>query len=277
MKKFSLLLLLVVAVLFTSSCKKDDPTAIVTPDPDPKPTLFETILGKWTANTPDGRKKTANVSGKNQGLPHFVSIEFLSDSTYLLEMEGNHIFEGRFSPSDSTVIDLRQFGVLSDIKFSGSVISFNLQTVNWGEFVVTAGKSEEVTAGEQTDLLCRVWEMSTPAIGPAIFDRYGGDGYMHLKLSFSKSGTYFIKQYALDTLEFAQTSTWRWHPSKANTFIYQYKGKDKEVTIKQLTQSALKIEEEITLIQYHDANGNPVPGGVEVSDTNAYKFAAVSK
>lgn len=272
MKVYSLTTLLLLGLSIFTSCKKDDHPA-PTPPPEPEKTLFEVILGKWEFNNTSSRKSGgATVSNKNQGERIAVAIEFLNDSTYMLLFSNGDVIDGKFSLADSTTIDLTGLGTLSDLSISDSMSSFKLSTPEWGVLSITALKAEEIPESVNTTLLCRTWKLDSTVAGPATFFSQGGDGYLQIKLMFSKSGTYFLRQFSPDTLHRAESTSWRWHSTKPNTYVFSWEGEDKEVTIKELTETSLKMEDEWIYYEYYDNQGNYVPEGIPFPQHQRYVF-----
>ena len=246
-KTHSLSMLLLSVLISFASCKKDSTPPDPPQDPEPQPTLFEAVQGKWTLDAaPTNPGKRNIVSGKHQDSPQYISVEFLSDSTYIVVLDNGYVIDGKFSIPDSTTINLKELGVISDITFAGTSLTFNISTSGWGEVSVAANKAPAIPENANNTLICKTWELNSTAWGPATFNRNGGNGHVSVKLRFSPSGTYFVKQYIIpDTLAYAATTSWHWHPSKPNTFIYtSEEGSDNEVVITALTDSSLKMEED---------------------------------
>lgn len=245
-KTYSLSILLLSVLVFFASCKKDSTPPDLPPDPEPQPTLFEAVQGKWTLNAASTNQgKRSIVSGKQQDSPQYISVEFLSDSTYIVVLDNGYVVDGKFSIPDSATINLKELGVISDITFAEASLTFNISTPEWGVVSVAANKAPAIPENANTTLICKTWELNSIAWGPATFNRNDGNGYVSVKLRFSRSGTYFLKHYVLDTLVYAATTSWHWHPSKPNTFIYtSEEGSDNEVVITALTDDSLKMEED---------------------------------
>ncbi len=246
--KFYSFTALLFSLLMTVSCTKDyAPEPTPTPDPDPQPTLFESIQGKWNINAPASRISAPKTSGKIQEEKTLVSLEFLSDSTYIVTLNNGEMYSGKIEINDSTTINLYQLGIITDIKFTGETsLSFNISSDGWGSYTVVTTKAPVIPETSETALICKKWDITATDRGPATFGFYGGFGDTHLHLLFTKSGTYYVKTFHLDTVYNVHSCTWKWHPSKANTFIYTNEGKDSEVTITELTDHSLKMEEDYT-------------------------------
>lgn len=235
------------ALIFLGACKKDNtPTPDPTPDPEPTMSLFESIQGKWNINNASGRIVASKLlSGKVQDQRTLVSLEFLSDSTYIITFGYGEIYSGKIKMNDSTTINLGELGIVNNIQFSGETsLSFNISSEGWGSFTVVTTKAPKIAETTETALICKKWAITTTDMGPAIFNLYGSGEEYPLHLLFTKSGTYYVSTSHLDTIYNALSCTWKWHPSKAKTFIYSNEGKDNEVTIIELTETSLKMEED---------------------------------
>jgi len=240
------LLLLIVGTFI--SCKKDDNAPVT---PDPRPGLFEKVLGKWEMNNASTRKTIHNVaSAKNQRPPSFVSIEFLSDTTYILVLENGNVIDGDFSLEDTTVISLDGLGLLTDITFADESLSFNISTSDWGKLSVSANKAEAIPDNPNIRLICRTWILDSVATGNIIYGIGHPEEYRVL-VRFSETGTYYLKRYALgltenapDTLQLAQTMRWTWDAEKPGTFLYEFEGEYKKAVINELKSGSLKFEAE---------------------------------
>lgn len=276
MKIYTLTILFVSNLLTFVACQKSE---VLTPTPDsgPHPGLFRSIQGKWVMNNPAPRQgHQSNISGKKQDVLQYVSLEFLSDSTYIVVLDNGDVIDGKFSISDSTTIDLKEFGVISEINFAGASLNFEITTTDWGVVAVTTIKATSLPENANTTLICsKTWQLDSSETGPAIFNKIGGDGYMGIKLRFSQSGTYFVKQYALDTLWFAGVSTWGWHPSKANTYVYAFEGHSYEVTITELTENSLIMREDGIYYWHYDKSGNHIDEGTPWEIHKKYRFVPV--
>lgn len=263
-------------LFFFVACQKSG-VLVPTPDLGPNSTLFLSIQGKWVMNNPAPRHGNQNsISGKKQDLPQYVSLEFLNDSTYIIVLDNGDIVDGKFSITDSTTIDLKEFGVISDITFTGPSLNFEIATSDWGVVAVTTSKATSLPESANTTLICsKTWQLDSTETGPAIFNKIGGDGYMGVKLRFSQSGTYFVKQYALDTLWFAGTSTWNWHPNKPNTYIYAFEGHNYEVAISELKENSLILREDGIYYWHYDNSGNYIEEGTPWEIHKKYRFVPV--
>lgn len=248
MNVYSFAMLFLAAIMFFCSCKKDgdsSPTPTLDPDGEPRTTLFEALQGKWNINNSTGRTAEQVTSGKIQGEKKLVSLEFLGDSTYIISLDNGEVYSGKIKINDSTTINLSQLGMITNIKFSGeSSVSFNLSFDGWESLTIVTTKAQQIAETTQTALICRKWEITTKDTGQAVFNLYGTKEYP-LYLLFTKSGTYCLEYYNLltNTIFYVRTTTWKWHPSKPDTFLYLYEGKDSEVTITELTDHSLKMEE----------------------------------
>lgn len=276
MKIYTFAILFALMSLIFVSCQKND-IFVPTPDPEPQSTLFQTIQGKWVMNTPAPRQGYRNtVSAKQQDVPQYVSLEFLSDSTYIIVLDNGDIIDGKFNITDSITIDLKEFGIISDINFAGASLNFEIATADWGLVSVTANKTTPLQDNAITTLICsKTWQLDSVETGPAIFNTTGGDGYMGVKLRFSQSGTYFVKQYALDTLWYAATSTWNWHPSKPNTYVYAFEGHNYEVTISEINDHSLRMKEDGIYYWHYDNGGNYIEEGIPREIHKNYRFVPV--
>lgn len=245
MKVYSFAIFFLAATIFFASCKKDGAPS-PTPDPDTEPTLFDAIQGKWNINNSVGRTTKPVASSKIQGEKVLVSLEFLGDSTYIISLDNGEIYSGKIKINDSTTINLSQLGIISNIKFSGeSSLSFDLSFDDGGSLMVVTTKAPEIAETAETALICRKWEITSKDTGQAVFNFYGTKEYP-LHLLFTKSGTYYLEYFnSLTNAIFnVRTTTWKWHPSKPDTFLYLYEGKESEVTITELTDHSLKMQED---------------------------------
>ena len=243
------------------ACKKDD-TGSTQPPPVPV-SLQEAIVGKWEIHPVAARlKQNSNnspVSHKIQEPSQVLSLEFLSDSTYIVVMSGNEVLTGKYNVSDSAVIDLSGFGHLSEIKIAGNAMDFKLSS-NGTVIVISANKAETIPLTDNTRLLCRNWYLTQAESGEAVY----GEGPVasdKVTILFSAAGTYLVQFSSDDTLHSAEIANWKWHPTLSDTFVFWWfdeePANDNYVTITELSSSSLKMQESHTDYEYHyDGEGN---------------------
>ncbi|MFT3705529.1 MAG: hypothetical protein QM802_24380 [Agriterribacter sp.] len=231
-------LFVVAAIALFASCKKDDTTS---PTPQPTNPLYSSVLGKWNVTTTAGRIQ-GNVSSKIQSPLQLLSIEFLSDTTYIVVMNDNTVTTVTFKITDSTSITLPDFGTLSEIKVADGKMNFKLQ-YNGSNITLSANKAAEIALTDDTKLLCRTWYLHNT---DSVYGDYE-DGTDKITVLFSSAGTYLVQNYRQDTLINADIANWKWHPTKPKTILYWWDGDEPSdndaVTITELTSTSLKMTE----------------------------------
>lgn len=249
--KFSTLYLFVSAAFAVlSSCKKEDHPAPQTVSVSP---LYNAVLGKWNISTTAGRitDNNTNISSKVQSPPQMVSIEFLSDSTYIVMLNDGTVTTGTFTITDSTSVTLPSFGVLSDIKVADGKMDFKLRC-NGTEIILYASQADKIALTSETKLLCRTWLLVAPEYGDSVYHYSKDNTVDKITFLFSSSGTYLVQYFQKDTLLMADVANWKWHATRAMTIQFWWgddKPKDADdnlVTIEVLQSGALKLTETIT-------------------------------
>lgn len=225
-----------------TACKKGDQS---TTPPVETNSLYKTVQGKWIVGTQSGRVKPINTSLKIQEAKDLTSIEFLSDSTYII-VSGDEVFTGTFTATDTTSINLTGFGALSEIKIAGEKMNFKL-SYQGNYIAISANKAATITLTETTKLLCKRWLIAKEEYGDTLYENsYNADKLIVL---FSSSGTYLVQSLLKDSLLSADISNWQWHPTQANTFLYWWDDNEDDkmpVVIDELTNSILKLTETYT-------------------------------
>lgn len=225
-----------------ASCKKDDKAS---PTPPETPALYQTVLGKWNVIRPSGRIQQNSISSKIQSPAELTSVEFLSDSTYVIVMDENEVTTGTFTVTDSTSITLSGLGNLSEIKVADGKMNFKLY-YNGNSITLSANKAAEVALTGDTKLLCRTWYLTNT---DSIYEDYE-DGTNKITVLFSAAGTYLVQNFRNDTLLEANIANWKWHATTPKTIQYWWDGEepdeDDAVTITELTSASLKITETYT-------------------------------
>ncbi|HTN05918.1 hypothetical protein [Agriterribacter sp.] len=255
------LLLLFFGISVFVACKKDDTDS--TQPPPASVSLQEAVVGKWEIHPAVARlKHNSNnppVSHKIQEPSQVLSIEFLSDSTYIVVMSGNEVLTGKYNVSDSAVIDLSGFGHLSEIKIAGNAMDFKLSS-NGTVIVISANKAETIPLTDNTRLLCRNWYLTRAESGEEVYGE-GPGAPDKITILFSAAGTYLVQFSSDDTLHSAEIANWKWHPTLSNTFVFWWydepADEDAFVSITELSSNSLKIQESHTDYEYHyDGEGN---------------------
>lgn len=256
LRSFSLLLLF--GMLIFASCKKDDTTGSNPSVPIEGNPLFSSIQGKWKVSGITERKQNSQsfVSLKEMGKPQPVSIEFLSDTTYVILMADETVYTGHFNITDSTMIDLSKFGTLTEIKVTTSSMNFKLSFGN-NTISVSTNKAAEIPATDNTKLICKNWLLTTQESGQESYD-YADSGTERITILFSKAGTYLVQYLGKDTIYSAEADNWKWHSSLPNAFDYWSDDEPEDVgtvNITELSENSLKITEN-TYDYIYDANDN---------------------
>lgn len=230
------------ALLFTAffSCKKDDGTKT---NPDETISLYKTIAGKWNISSLSGRIKNVHTANKIQDTDDLASIEFLSDSTYIIVTSDLDVFTGNFKVTDSASITLTGFGALSEIKIANEKINFKL-LYEGNSITITANKAAEIADSDNTRLLCRRWLLTQQEDGAGTY--LDSDDADKITVLFSSSGTYLVQYLRKDLLLSAEIANWKWHATQSNTFLYWWYDDANNlnpVVIESLTKSMLRITE----------------------------------
>jgi hypothetical protein len=258
--KFNIWYLFVFAIFsLATSCKKDDYTSPQTGTFSP---LYNAVLGKWNITTTVGRvtNNQSNISSKVQSPPQMVSIEFLTDSTYIVILNDGTVTTGTFKVTDSTSITLPNFGVLSDIKIADGDMDFKLQC-NGTDIILYANQSNKIALTSDTKLLCRTWLLVPPEYGDSMYHYTKDNTVDRITILFSSAGTYLVQYFQKDTLVLANIANWKWHASRAMTIQFWWGNNeptgddDGVVTIEVLKSGALQLTQTLTAnnVTYSDS------------------------
>lgn len=251
-----LFVLTVFAVL--TSCKKDDH---ISPQPSIFSPLYNAVLGKWNIATTAGRitDNQSGISSKIQSPTQMASIEFLSDSTYIVISNDGTVTTGTFKITDSTSITLPNFGALSDIKVADGKMNFKLQC-NGADIILYANQSDKIALTSDTKLLCRTWLLVPPEYGDSMYHYSKDNTVDKITILFSSSGTYLVQYFQKDTIVLADIANWKWHASRPMTIQFWWgdaepKDDDNLVTIEALQSGALQLTETVTFndVTYADS------------------------
>ncbi|MBX2925022.1 MAG: hypothetical protein KF746_22665 [Chitinophagaceae bacterium] len=246
-----LCLILFAGMIIFNACKKNDSGG--DPPPAAENPLYKNAIGKWNINTTPGRTKQPNmVSSKIQDAADLVSIEFLSDTTYVIVSKDNDVFTGTFSAPDSSSINLSNFGKLTEIKIAGGTMNFKLSK-DGNTILITANKAETIPLTVNTELLCKNWYLTEEDFGEDLYD----EDIDKVTVLFSTAGTYLVQSFNKGIVIEAEIANWKWHPTEPNTFIYWWEelpDEDDKVKITELSKNKLRMEE--SYYEYDD-DDNP--------------------
>jgi len=260
------------------SCKKDD--APGTPTPEQKPTLFETVQGKWVAPvTLEPRVSNVSVLGapkasmKVEDMGAIASIEFLKDSSCLIVAESGLALYHKIGVKDSTTFTFGQvFDDLSEIKVEGDSISFN---VVQGDEVVTvkAGKVADLTLPQDRKSLVNDWLVTHEEDGDSLYNagnNNNGPNYpdgTQIYFQLTPAGS-FVYKITYGSQAMVVASTWELDPDhsdilKIASFNYNDNNDLPEsfVRILSLTETSAKIQ----LVSYMYNDNNNVNNSGKVS------------
>lgn len=229
------------------SCKKDD-TSTPTPPPT-EPTVFEQVQGRWNAEIEVYRN--SNVSPKEQVMPKVATIEFFSDSTYLIAFDVDQsAVTGKFKPVDSVTINLSgdDITAISGVKISEDSISFSYTQYD-DIFTVKAAKADDLTISADKKPLLKSWALERDQEdGEYLFtgnNDLGEDAT--ITFFFSAAGSFLIHITDGEDDASTQFMNWKWHPEVANAAkIYSIYGEEYSPSyfkIVSLTSTSLTIEE----------------------------------
>jgi len=225
--------------VFVSCKKNDDSTG--NPPPTDSPSLYETAVGKWEVTSISGRSQQPITSSKVQDDPSVTSIEFLSDSTYIVEMSDSTVTTGSFTVTDSTSITLGNFGNLTQIKITGEKINFQI-TYDGSTLSVSANKAAEIPDSDKTKLLCRTWLLTHELSGDSAY--LDEDGVDKITILFSNTGTYLTQYLKQGVVIDAQMAHWKWHPTIPDAIVDlagDDTSDDNYLLITELTNSSFKF------------------------------------
>ncbi|MBX3252777.1 MAG: hypothetical protein KF862_01450 [Chitinophagaceae bacterium] len=234
-----LILCLSLSVFF--SCKKDDNPG-PTPPPQEEPTLFEKVQGRWDAEV-DLPVRISNpaVSYKNQDMPHVRSVEFLSDSTYIVAFAHGGAFTGKLSVIDSASFNFTGLGEVSNIQIKDDSLSFTW-SYNDIPLNVRAGKVSDLSISADKKAILKSWVLSTEEDGADLYEEFNIEEGKKITMLFSSAGTLLTK-YS----DVANARNWKWHPEKANAALFYSPGQtefnyDIYYKLAELTNTGLKIQ-----------------------------------
>lgn len=203
------------------SCKKDDaPITIVVPEE--KPALFEQIQGKWTAKIDyDGRVSSTvfakpDFSAKVQDMPRLSSVEFFSDSTYILVLNHSRGYTNKFTVKDSSTLYSTELGDISNVKVTGDSISFTFLYHDIPLSVKAAKSAKLNVAGNQKSIV-NEWSLIEYEEGPEPGDNW--NDVNQYSFIFTNSGTLGIKSILGDNY-YLQVMGWKWKPGSEGEIIY---------------------------------------------------------
>lgn len=268
----NILSILSLALILFSCSKKDDNNP--NPATSEKQELYNNVIGRWDFDVETSFRSRAAVSGKrktsllNKGIfsGHLSKkessigfLEFLSDSTYLIYDSEGSFYSGKFDVKDGTSIDLKNFGSLSDIKFSQGKIDFKISYSSPAKTIhIAANKADKVASDNRTTNLSRNWLLTKEASGDYVYE-HGTEVYNEetddwetlyfdkLTILFSQSGTYLVQYYKNGVLLSAEVANWKWH-STDSKFIYWWDTypedeDESSVEVLELTNIRLKLLE----------------------------------
>ncbi|MFT3948302.1 MAG: hypothetical protein QM763_15130 [Agriterribacter sp.] len=240
--------ILLFSLSFFFSCKKDD-----TPTPGtPEPTLFEKVQGRWNTNIElSGKISKPSGSGilqpskKVQDIGYITSVEFFSDSSYILTFNYYYAFTDKFSVKDSASFELKTFGTISDLKVVGDSISFSCLYHDI-PLTVKAVKAADITISNDKKPLLKNWHLTKEEDGETYYENYEvaeGD----ISFFFSSTGRFLVK-FSYGDASYAQSTDWSIFTSKENSLLltYGYHNENSDyyryMKIIELTDSRLKIQ-----------------------------------
>ncbi|MFT3704443.1 MAG: hypothetical protein QM802_18890 [Agriterribacter sp.] len=236
------------------SCKKDDTTSPA--PPEEKPTLFSQVQGRWDASieVPPRISNPAVLgkvkpSSKIQDMPYVTTVEFFSDSSYILVFNYSETHINKFSAKDSATLTFAGFGDISDIKVAGDSISFSC---SYDDIPVTvkAKKVAPLTLAEDRKSLVNDWLVTHQEDGDSLYNAgFGGDGFpegSEIYFQFTAAGTFAYKvSYSGQTM--AMSMNWKIDAEQSNIVrvysnIYGYGDHDDFIRIVSLSASTATIE-----------------------------------
>ena len=245
------------------SCKKDDNPS-PTPPPQEEPTLFEKVQGRWDAAVDlPPRTSSSSVSYKNQEMLRVRSIEFLSDSTYIVAFAHGGAFTGKLSVVDSASFNFAGFGKVSDIQIKNDSISFAC-SYNNVPLNVKAGKVSDLSISADQKAILKSWVLTKEEDGADMYEEFNVEEGEKITMLFSSAGTLLTK-YGDE----ATSRNWKWHPQKANAALFYSPWQtefnyDVYYKLAELTNTSLKIQL-VHIEKEYDENEN-VTGTEEVVD-----------
>lgn len=225
MKNLKQILIVIFVLTLIASCDKDENEL--------KETLEKaTISAKWiVGNSSEYESFEFNESG------NYIVVENTTTKSTIDQI----ILFGTYKIINNRTIVLSGFGTLTISKINENSISFSIQLASNpdNEIVINASKQEEMESSNNTDLLCRTWEL----ISINEEDVAGTEN--ETTVLFSKAGTYLVA-YSDGGSGIAQ---WKWKDEAETQFFYSWEeipvwDEDHYVEIIELTNSTLKIHEE---------------------------------
>lgn len=223
------------------SCKKDDSPA----PPPSEPTLFDKVQGRWDAEVEVyGRGSNPSVSPKEQDMPRVSSVEFFSDSTYILVFNHQSVYSGKLSVVDSAAFSFAGFGNISNIQITNDSLSFNCTYYDY-PVSVKAGKVDELVVSSDKKPLLKTWVLSQEEDGASLYEEYQVAEGKKITMLFSSAGTFLTQ---IGDGNNAEVRNWKWHPQIANAAVAYYPWQSEinynaYYKIAELTNTGLKIQQ----------------------------------
>jgi len=213
-------------------------------------------------------------SRKIQDIGYITSVEFFSDSTYIVVFNYGYGYTNKFSVKDSASFELNAFGKLSDIKVVGDSISFTA-TYHDTPLTVKAKKASEISLSNNQKALLKNWSLTTQEDGAAYLEGRElevGD----ISFFFSASGSFLMK-FSHGDESYAQAFNWKLFPGKENSLLIQSHYSENEnyynyIKIVEVTNTTLKVQL-ISVEPKYDENQNII-GQTEEID---YTFVLTAK
>jgi hypothetical protein len=262
-----LVLLLSASVFF--SCKKDDTPG--TPTPEQKPTLFETVQGKWnTGVLPPARVSnqpvitSSKLSKKVQDMGYISSVEFFKDSSCLVVFNYGYGFYHKITIEDSTTFSFGdEFGDFSGIKVEGDSISFSF---NYGDEPVSikAAKVADLVLSQDKKALVKEWYVTHEEDGDSLYHSNGNDSYpdgTQIYLQFTGAGT-FVEKISYDNESMVMALGWKLDPDHSDIIKLEssyFNVHGSYIKILSLTESTATIQL-VTYTEEYNNNSNKVSG-----------------
>lgn len=274
-------LVLLFSLSFLFSCKKDDsPTTIIVTEE--KTPLFQQIQGKWVAEIEYlGRvsnfaiNKKPDFSAKVQDMPQVSSVEFFSDSTYVLVFGGYRGYTSKFNVKDTNTLHSAELGDISNVKIKGDSISFTFLYFET-EVSVKAARSNNTNVAGDKQAIVNEWSLVDYEEGTSTIGNWGEN--VNISFLFTNSGTFGVKYASGDEYNL-QVMEWKWKPGKVGEIIYYGMGNLTDgnyysnvyIKVVELTFTSLKVEM-ITLQNEYDEDENVI--GTKESINLTLTFAA---
>ncbi len=193
------IILLLFAIVFITSCKKENDNNNETTN-----TLgVETLSAKWVVNEPsDYESFEFNKSGS------YIVIE----NNYNKSVENKTTHFGSYTIMDDKTIVLSDFGTMKTSQFSDNSMNFTLKLDSdlSNNIEISATKQPKSSYSAKTELLCKTWEL---------FEINGELAEQNeLIYMFSLSGIYFVKFDVED--DDSYLGQWKWQDSTEKEIIF---------------------------------------------------------